>query len=337
MNLRRFANVAAAAAALAAAGDAAAQLAAEVRFTITNTSSQTYNVRVSNTSTTPVPIVGWRLELTPAGAEFDDFPCSPACTVDPAIGGNNTGGRANAITVTPPAPILPGQSFQSGSGDIDGSTQTAIAVTVYFDNGIAASGSAPIQGTTPATIVLAAAGGLPVRPAVLTWELPTTYVDETPLPPGEIAGFRVETGTCTADDSFGAKLAEATVDGPAVTYTTPALAAGRYCFRASTLATNGEESEPSNPVATTILAPPTRPTELRVTGEAEFVYVIAQSRDFVGLVPVGTIGPDVQCAPRPNVEASDGRVVYMVPNEAVDWPPDSDVRSETVFAECFAD
>ena len=98
------------------------------------------------------------------------------------------------------------------------------------------------------------AGDVTVR-----WELATTYEDDEPLPAEEISAHRVEWSKCETNDAFGAKEGEVTVPMPSQSAIVARLTAGRYCFRAYTIATNSLESEPSNVVAKRVTGRPGRP------------------------------------------------------------------------------
>ena len=82
----------------------------------------------------------------------------------------------------------------------------------------------------------------------LAWDAPLTRIDNTPLPPGEIAGYRIYYGTKEGDYPYYVDLSDGTATQVKVTDLSP----GTYYFVVTTYDTNGFESTYSN-VATTKL------------------------------------------------------------------------------------
>jgi hypothetical protein len=118
-------------------------------------------------------------------------------------------------------------------------------------------------------------------PVTIDWDLPTTYVDGTPLPGAAIARTRIEYGTCAAGGAFGVKAGEFSVAGGAVTATSPNLAPGTWCFRAYTTA-NGVESPASNVASKVVPQPAPSPPTIRA------VAVVAG----LNMAPLYRINPD---------------------------------------------
>lgn len=101
-----------------------------------------------------------------------------------------------------------------------------------------------------------------------TWTTPTTREDGSPLPAAEIAGFRIEYGSCSGT-AFGTKAGDAIVTGNVTTGTVTGLApATIYCARAYTRDTAGRESSIPTRVqqkTTPDLTPPSAPGNFTVT------------------------------------------------------------------------
>lgn len=87
----------------------------------------------------------------------------------------------------------------------------------------------------------------------VTWTPPTTRVDDSPLPPEEIAGYRLQYSV------NGAAQPELFVTGAA--HVLP-IATGRVCVTMATRDTDGHESVFTDEVCRK--ANPNRPTNLRV-------------------------------------------------------------------------
>lgn len=88
------------------------------------------------------------------------------------------------------------------------------------------------------------AGVVHAGDAALSWTLPTTYEDGTPLPVSEILGTVVYYGTTPG----GPYPNTVTVAAPATTATITNLAKGNWYFVATCIATNNLESIRSNEV-----------------------------------------------------------------------------------------
>jgi hypothetical protein len=84
--------------------------------------------------------------------------------------------------------------------------------------------------------------------AKLSWTIPTTRSDESPLTLSEIAGYRVYMGS----DSVSLRMIVDLNDGSTTTYTVSGLNVGTHYFAVTTYDTNDNESSLSNVVAKTI-------------------------------------------------------------------------------------
>lgn len=86
----------------------------------------------------------------------------------------------------------------------------------------------------------ALAGDISVR-----WELATTWEDGSAMAPSDIQSHRIEWSLCDGPGVFGTKLGELVAAMPSQEALIARIPAGEYCIRGYTIATNGEESEPS--------------------------------------------------------------------------------------------
>ena len=97
-----------------------------------------------------------------------------------------------------------------------------------------------------------------VAPKTFNWLPPTQYVDGTPLPDGEIESYNIY---CNS-----ALLGNVPNTGSTDQWTSAPLSDGAHDCYATTVATNGEESDPSNSVNFTVLpSKPEAPTTFTVT------------------------------------------------------------------------
>lgn len=90
--------------------------------------------------------------------------------------------------------------------------------------------------------------------ATVTWTNPATNTDGSAIPAapgaGSLTSTRIEYGSCSAANVFGAKAGEVTVAQPATTATLTGLApATAYCFRAFAKNSYNSESAASNVVS----------------------------------------------------------------------------------------
>lgn len=152
---------------------------------------------------------------------------------------------------------------------------------------------------------------------------PTQREDGTALTPVEIAGYRIEWGTCSGTQ-FGTRISD--VIATAFPYTITGLAAGDYCIRAYTRTTDGLESQPTNVVTKTLL--PSRPLPPNPLYAREgVVYQVVGTKDRFAFLAVGTVPADTSCDATQTVNAYNG-----VPRAAVTWY--GNVRPQIVVARC---
>lgn len=127
-----------------------------------------------------------------------------------------------------------------------------------------------IQRTAVAVFLLVLAGVAkaqtqPWDTNIISWTAPTTNTDGSALT--NLSGYRVE----RASSSGGSFSSIGTASG--VTYTHTGAAAGTNCYRVIALASNGQESVPSNVACKTNVRPtpvPNPPTNLRFTDTVAF-------------------------------------------------------------------
>ncbi len=108
--------------------------------------------------------------------------------------------------------------------------------------------------------VLATLSGLAqAGDAIVSWDLPTTYEDGTPLAPSEILGVVIYYGNTPGGPYPNSKI----VPSPGLTITITNLAAGNWYFVATAMATNNLESVHSNEVLKSV-ANTTKPSKPRL-------------------------------------------------------------------------
>lgn len=96
---------------------------------------------------------------------------------------------------------------------------------------------------------IAAAFPAVARDLEVNWTVPTEYESGEALPAAEIAGYKIEYGTCSSTSPtpvFGTLQGSVSPSGAVTTYTIPSLPTGTYCVRMYTVATNTEVSAPTN-------------------------------------------------------------------------------------------
>lgn len=103
-----------------------------------------------------------------------------------------------------------------------------------------------------------------------------------------------------------------------------------WCFRGTHTNTYGQESEVSNLAVKAVAPPiPDPPQNLVVLASNLAAYAVETTHNRVNVYQVGFVPAGTACDTSMSVN---GR--YVVPIEAVQWPPDSNVRPEAVVAEC---
>lgn len=150
----------------------------------------------------------------------------------------------------------------------------------------------------------------------VSWNLPTTFADQTPLAPEQIVGTVVEHGSCEGTQ-FGVARGAVMALGAAKSIVVTGLPDGPSCFRARVL-TRDAVSEPANPVSATV-AP--------LSSYETTVFSSVKVRDGFALLPVGTAPVGTRCAVDFSVNGH-----YVVPRSAVTWS--GSVRPEVVVAKC---
>lgn len=82
--------------------------------------------------------------------------------------------------------------------------------------------------------------------AVVEWDNPIEREDGTPLPLSEIAYTKVMWGSCTSTGGLGIVQGQVNVPSPSNLVELQNIPAGTYCFAATTVDTEGQESVLSN-------------------------------------------------------------------------------------------
>ncbi|MGD8589000.1 MAG: putative Ig domain-containing protein, partial [Chromatiales bacterium] len=134
----------------------------------------------------------------------------------------------------------PWVEFDSSTGTLSGNPETT-DVGIYEDIILAVSDGSDSTVTMTITITvdeLTETTGT----AALSWQIPTTRTDGTPLTISEIEGYRVYMGD--ADDNL--VMIVDLNDGTQTSYTVTDLTAGNYHFAVTTYDTDGNESLYSN-------------------------------------------------------------------------------------------
>jgi uncharacterized protein YjdB len=124
-----------------------------------------------------------------------------------------------------------------------GSNGLAFAVIAGSTTITAVSGS--VSGSTTLTVTGTAGTGA----MTLTWAAPATYTDGTPATLAAVAGYRIYYGTSSGTYTQSADVASAGTTP--VTYTLN-LSPGTYYFAVTAIGTDGQESDHSNEISTTI-------------------------------------------------------------------------------------
>ena len=103
-------------------------------------------------------------------------------------------------------------------------------------------------GTATATVTLSVAAPIATNSATLSWAVPTTRADGSPLPPSEIAGYEIY----MIAESTGERSVITVSDSAANSHIVSGLPAGTYHFSMVALDTSGNPSELSAVVSKTI-------------------------------------------------------------------------------------
>lgn len=186
---------------------------------------------------------------------------SRTITTQPANGGQACPVLTETRTATQPCAVEPPATWTRAAGEGQSFMLYAPATVRYgadtrwversFPAGMVECGNHvfgdPAYNTVKSCEVQPASALQPVTPpppatgsAILTWQRPTLYVDNSPLPAGEIAGYGVWRGS-----SAGSLTRVTQVGSAALSFTVEQLPAGTHYFAVTTVATNGAESAPS--------------------------------------------------------------------------------------------
>lgn len=82
--------------------------------------------------------------------------------------------------------------------------------------------------------------------AIVEWDNPIQREDGSTLPLSEIAYTKVLWGTCTSTGGLGTVQGSINVPSPSASVEVQNIPAGTYCFAATTVDTEGQESVLSN-------------------------------------------------------------------------------------------
>lgn len=100
--------------------------------------------------------------------------------------------------------------------------------------------------------------------AIVEWDNPVEREDGSPLPLSEIAYTKVMWGTCTSTGGLGTMQGSINVPSPSAIVELQNIPAGTYCFAATTVDTEGQESVLSNVASKTFNK--SRPKGPRIKG-----------------------------------------------------------------------
>lgn len=139
---------------------------------------------------------------------------------------------------TPPAIVL---CLISSLLSACGTGSSTVQLTDQAGNNIAGTNTTPANQPPTATAVK--------RKVSLSWTPPSTRIDNSPVVPSEIGGYRVYYG----NDSTQLQLLKEITDPTQTTMTTQDLAPGTYYFAIAAFDSFGTESKVSNIVQQQIL------------------------------------------------------------------------------------
>lgn len=102
--------------------------------------------------------------------------------------------------------------------------------------------------------------------ATVSWDHPTSYVDNTPLAIADIARTEIRWGKCNAAKTdFAEPGTTFGVSAPTATATIPAIPTGAYCFAARTVTMANEASDWTPVVSKDVTNIPGKPQNFVVT------------------------------------------------------------------------
>lgn len=108
----------------------------------------------------------------------------------------------------------------------------------------------------------------------VTWENPTTYVDDTPLLPEDIKHTYIEWGVCVNDQFPPTASGNGLAGGALQAFSVTGLAANKqWCFRAKTVDVSDQESDWSNTSSVFLIRKPRPPRVLFPPANATNVVI----------------------------------------------------------------
>jgi hypothetical protein len=115
----------------------------------------------------------------------------------------------------------------------------------------------------------------------LSWTLPTTYEDETPIGDGELRESVAEWIACSGTWPAAGSPASAVYPYPVVSASITGLGVGTWCFRVAVLTTSDVQSEWSNVATKAVeLPPPPKPKPpVLVTVDIQTTALLEENAD----------------------------------------------------------
>ncbi len=168
------------------------------------------------------------------------------------IGCGKSGGSNQTTTIS--GDIQTGTSNQGGSNqngtnnsDPNQTGTSGVSTGETITSGVSTGETGTSSGNDQPPVVAGDGTGQTVATnnVSLAWDMPTTYVDGTPLT--DLAGFKVYYGTASGVYPQVVDVRNAT------SFSSGALGPGTYYFAVTAYDTYGSESEFSNEISTTIL------------------------------------------------------------------------------------
>lgn len=317
-----------------------AQQEVRTNVTLTTGTSLSFTMSVANASTAAVSLVGF--DFTPnAMINIDTMgTMTPGAKVVPNIGPKDEANPVTAgnVNVTFTSPLMPGQTWTVAGGDLDpvGTTAlTSITLAMHYSDG--KSVTLPLvkgggtSTTWTGTIVVST---VPVFPVRLSWQAPTTNVDNTPYT--NAAGYKIYWGTMQ-----GTYASSRTVADPAVLAIDVPLPLGQYYFVATAYNTLNDESAYSNVASGNAGPDPSVPllsavasTSFTTNDPEGVVYVMFQSHDNIALVPWGTLPIHTPCNGKLAVRDVQRGDMYLVPIAGAHPYDNGASFDQPVFAKC---
>jgi hypothetical protein len=158
---------------------------------------------------------------------------------------------------------------------------------------------------------------------VVTWTQTTSRDDGTPLPASEVAGHKIEYGTCASDGVWGTLEGEVFVASPALTVTIEAPGYGAKCVRGYTRDTAGIESVASNVAWKFYPTSPPNPPVIAVAGATAYELKMLGNGEIRLGRDIGTLKQNTVCdetqwvAPSYHGVPLDAVAAYRMPKSSV--------------------